>query len=205
MIKTLEDVRIYSEDRSARSPLIADEIRIPSPGLSSDELARVREALPGLPNSFLEVVAQLDLEAAQIEFFLSPCSYGKRRGEMVRCLLERNSDENYFFDLLTDNQLYEVGSWEGDPICVATRNATRPGEVTRIDHETQTMNRIANDFEQLVIGLGRLNEQDRESGPRGQVGVELFLMSVSEDFGLDDEQMQEWTWLAEMSLLDEDD
>jgi hypothetical protein len=203
MIKTLQDLHLYSRAQSADEPLIGDEILIPSPGLSADELTRVRAALPNLPEDYLHVITELDLESAQIDFSLSPCSHGKRRGEMVRCLLERNSEENYFFPLLTENKLYEVGDYEGDPLCVSGRDATNPGEVVRLDHEVQTLHRVANSFEQFVLGLGRLWEQCIETSRRGEEVVNSFLTSIKQDFGLDDEQIEEWTWIVEMSLLEE--
>jgi hypothetical protein len=202
MIKTLQDLHLFSKTQAADERLIGDEILIPSPGLSAEEVARVRAELPGLPDSYLSVVKELDLESDQIEFQLSPCSHGKRRGDMVRCLLGRNSEENYFFPLLTENKLYEVGDYEGDPVCVSGRDAAHPGEVIRVDHEVQTLHRMANNFEQLVIGLGRLWEHYGDSGPRGQEGVDVFLTSIKQDFGLDDEQLQEWTWVSEMMLDD---
>jgi hypothetical protein len=206
MIKTLEDVQIYWEQDAIGSephPL-ADAVRIPAPGLPADEITRLRSALPGLPDDYLDVIAKLDLETAEIQFCpMTTCSYGKRRGEMVQCLLKRNSDENWALELLTEHLWYEVASWNGDPICVASRDSAHPGEVFRIDHETQSIYRIANSFDQVVIGFTRLDDQDRTSGPRGEEGAELFLTSVKEDFDLDDEQMEEWTSIAEILLYED--
>jgi hypothetical protein len=205
MIKTLEDVRVYSEESAADSPSIADELRIPAPGLSADEVARVRAALPGLPDNYLAVITALDMEIAEFQFTrLTPSSSGSRRGEMVKALLERNSDENWAFELLTSHKMYEVGSYNnGDSICVAAQDSRAPGEVVWLDHETQEFRRVANNFEQFVVGLARLDEQYSASGPRGAEGVEFFAASMREDFALDDEQMAFWISFAEMTFDDD--
>jgi hypothetical protein len=158
MIKTLEDVRVYSEENAAGSPSIADELRIPTPGLSTDEVARLRAALPSLPDNYLAVITELDLMEAQFQFTsLSPS--GSRRGGMAKALVELNSDDIWAYDLLNKHKLYWVGSSaSGDPICVAAQDTPVPGEVIWLNHETQEFYRIANSFEQFVVGLARLDE-----------------------------------------------
>jgi hypothetical protein len=204
MIKTLEDVRIYWEKDADGNP---DENRIPAPGLSSDDVTLTRAALPGLPDNYLDVISRLDFEAAGIQFTsLSPSSYGSRRGEMVKALVYLNSNEIWAFDLLSKHKLYWIGSsGSGDPICVAAQDTPVPGEVIWLNHETQEFYRIANNFEQFVVGLTRLDDQDRVSGPRGEEGVEFFVTSIRDDFALDDEQMDFWITFAEMTLDDWDE
>jgi hypothetical protein len=201
VIRTLEDLHAYFQLKDAADDEPGDEIRLRKPGLSAAEIARLRELLPELPDDYLEILSRYDVEGLNIQFHsLSPFHNAFKRGVLVERLVEANQEPSWCSDILKQHRLLEVGSVDGDPLCIASRDAALPGEVFLLDHEWVRLVRFASRFEDLLIGLGRLDEQQQVTGPHGPAGVQLFLASIRDDLDLDDEQMKEWTSLAEMTL-----
>jgi hypothetical protein len=106
------------------------------------------------------------------------------------------------WDFIDQHRLYHVADYEGDIICVIREGRANAGQVIRIDMScppTPEPHRVARSFEQLVIGFGRLREQFLD-GCLGPAAIARVLIALQRDFELDEEQMEEWTWFAEVAL-----
>jgi hypothetical protein len=208
VIQTIADL-IEMTEREADStekqgfPTIAEQTRLRSPGCSIEEIARLREALPGLTESYLNVAAQVYLPNVSIGY-LSLAPGGLRDGNLFNRLTKFNSPASPQWDYVDDHNLYEVAHYPGSLVCVAREGTVRPGEVVRVDYEwggvdDLVLHRTTWSFEQLLLGFGRIREQ-RLAKRRGPEVIDEVLRSLRKDFGFDDEQMEDWTWFASEAL-----
>jgi len=213
MIQTLEELIAQSEREAARFeaegfPTIANETRIRTPGCSPEEIARIRETLPGMPGSYLGIAAKVSLPNISIgDFGFAPG--GLYDGDLFNRLTDENSDASPQWDFVNKHGLYHVADYPGSLICVSREGTAHPGEVVQVDYEwggvdDLQLRRVAWSFEQMMLGFGRIHEQclaERE----GPEVVEEVLSSLQANFDLDEEQMQVWTWFVEEKLGGEAD
>jgi hypothetical protein len=97
---------------------------------------------------------------------------------------------------------YHVADYEGDMICVVRDGLPNAGELIRMDlicPPTPELHRTAQSFEQLLFGFGSLREQHVEErfGPEA---IDEVLSPIRAELGLDEEQMEDWTWFAVVAL-----
>jgi hypothetical protein len=201
MIRTIQDLVALTEREVAMDPVLADEILLRSPGCSPTEITELRAALPGLPESYLSVAERVSLPNVSIGYLnLAP---GRRQdGSLLKRLTHANSSAWPLWGFVAKNGLYHVADYEGDMICVVREGRPNAGEVLRMDLScppTPELHRTAQSFEQLLLGFGSLREQHVEErfGPEA---IDEVLTSLQEEFGLDEEQLEDWTWFAEVAL-----
>jgi hypothetical protein len=205
VIQTIEELVALTDADAATEtlPLIADELRLRVPGSSLDMLERIRAALPGMPVSYLEVAAKIDLSFVSINgLVVAP---GKRNEDnLLTRLTNANSPASPQWDYVEDHCLYEVAHYPGSLVCVRRENTERPGEVVRVDYEwggvdNLVLRRTSWSFEQMLLGFGRIKEQFFAER-RGPEVIDEVLGSLRTDFGFDEEQMEDWARFASEAL-----
>jgi hypothetical protein len=184
-------------------PEVANEIRLRTPGCSDEEIARLRAALPGLSESYLAIAARVALPIVAIGF-LQLAPGGLHDGSLFDRLTDVNSTAWPLWAFVDEHNLYHVADTDGSLFCVVREDAKHPGEVYRVDYEwggidNPQLHRVAWSFEQLLLGFGRISEQ-AQAGRFGPHAVTEVLDSMREDFGLDEEQLQDWSWTVEEAL-----
>ncbi len=201
MIDTLEDLVAHLERAAEAEPALADELVLQEPGCSDEELARLNALLPGLPESYLSILQRIALGGVTIGYFvLSPPLSGV--DSIVDALVLANAEPNFFAEAVADRHLFTVAAHESDWLCVAGQDAQRVGEVWRIDlgyGREPMLSRVANGFEQLLIGAGRLDEM-AVAGAEGWLPVADFVDAMR-SLGLDDEQLGNWRYFAEAAFV----
>jgi hypothetical protein len=206
VIQTLDELVFLSniEANSAAAegfPENANEIRLLKPGCTTNEIVRIREELPGIPESYLSVAAQVALPNVSIGF-LNLAPGWPQDGSLPDRLVDANNPRWPLWEFVDYHDLYHVAEYEGDMICVVRDNQSRAGEVIRMDLScppTPELSRVAWSFEQLLLGFGRLREQFLQERLGSEV-INEVLASLSDDYHLDDEQLADWTWFAEVAL-----
>ncbi len=201
MIETLEDLVVHLERVVEAEPDLAEEIVLRSPGCTEDEIARLREVLPGLPESYLSILRRFILGGVTIGYFvLSPPMSGSV--SIVDALVLANGERNAFSTETAQRQLFIVAANESDWLCVAGESAQRPGEVWRIDLGSGSeplLSRVADSFGQLLIGAGRLDEM-AAAGAEGWLPVEDFVDAMRL-LDLDEEQLLNWRFFAQGAFV----
>jgi hypothetical protein len=154
VIGSIQELVDFFEAQAVADPELSDELRIEQPGIGQADQARLRAALPLLPDSYLEVAIRISLSGRSIGYIRLTPPGG---GGIVSVLIEANqSSANPFLDRLKEEQVIEVGSVEGDPLVVAPG----VGEVYLLIHDDPGMplRPIASSFENLVLLAGNLEQ-----------------------------------------------
>jgi hypothetical protein len=200
VISSLEDLVRFTRKRASEEPQFADELELRVPGLSPAELDRLATALPGIPASYLECLAHLELRGVTLGVFnLQPAA----AQETVEWLIDVNRPGDYLYvTYLAPNRLYHVASWGTDPICVARDLPDQAGgEVVGVDLEGGSeprLYRAAPSFASAMVAAGRMLELAADPALAGQAGLEQFIASLV-DLGFDDEQQESWHYLIGIS------
>ncbi len=203
MIETLEDLVVHLERvaEAEPEPALAEELVLRPPGCSEGDVARLMALLPGLPESYLSVLRRFALGGVTIGYFvLSPPMGGN--DSIVDALVLANGERNAFSEETAERRLFIVAANESDWLCVAGEDAQHPGEVWRIDlgyGPEPLFSRVADSFEQLLIGAGRLDEM-AGGGAEGWLPVEDFVETM-QSLRLDDEQLGNWRFFAEAAFV----
>jgi hypothetical protein len=195
VINSLDDLERRSRQWAEDVSELSDEFVLGGPGLPPSEIEQLRKDLPGLPDSYIACLARFDLAKVGIGYFgLAPTPRAKRDvGERLRLA---NSDANPFADLLREADLYEVASFEGDPVTVRAAGSTRPGEVVWIDTTKRpdlVARPLAPDFETFLILAGRLYD----AGDDGEA-VDGFFARLG-DFDVPSAATDAWRAVASIS------
>jgi hypothetical protein len=207
VIRTIDELIALTEREAASLDAegfssIAQETRLRTPGCTPDELARIRVALPGLPESYLAITARVSLPNITLgDLQLAPGPFNEM--SLFDRLTEENGPNSPQWGFVNHHGLYHVASYPGSLVCVNRDGTEHPGEVFEVDYGWGGINdlqlrRVAWSFEQMMIGFGRIREQ-RLAEREGSEVVEAVLSSLQADFGLDDEQMEVWYgWVEEV-------
>lgn len=199
MIQTLDELVALTEAVAATEPLIADDLRLRSPGCTPEEIDQLRSALPDLPESYLSVAARIALSYVSMNGLVVAPGRSNADDLLTR-LTEANSPASPQWDYVEDYGLYEVAQYDGSLICVAREGTASAGEVVRVDYswggiDNLVLHRTAWTFEQLLLGFGRIKEQFFAKR-RGSEVIDEVLSSLRTDFCFDEEQMEDWTWFT---------
>ncbi len=194
MISTLDELQRYTEERAERSPAIASRVLLRSPGLGAEDAARLARDLPGLPQSYLDVAQRFALASVELGMAgLRPRDLG---GDgLADRLVVANGPDNPVVGFLRDNDLYEVASWETDPIAVVREGAERrPGEVVWVDitsAPSYSVSPLAADFATFMLLAGRIYQA-------GHIGAGVD--EVLDGLPVDEQQAESWHALGSMVL-----
>ncbi len=173
MIKSIEELQIYILKMSDRfeGPLFKRDLMMTSPGCSKKEIEKLKEVLPGIPESYTKWVEAVNLNGISIGYFgVSPFSFNL--GGMVANLIEGNEEGVMFWKQAQKYHLYSIANDSSDTgIFVATASSPyKEGEIISIDasiyvekdNPEKWIDRLAKDFEQFLIIAGNLNQVHRE-------------------------------------------
>lgn len=194
MIKNVDDLKIFSEQVAQRFPIIANEIRIFSPGCSGDEVDRLKNELPNIPDSYLGVAKDIHLAGVSIgPLALWPRMFGVY---LVDALIAANRDiSNPHLNVYRSNRLIEVARWEANPVCLAdVSHGEQVGRVYLINVAsgiTPSVISVANNFSDLLLVAANACSVgfDYESEP--VAGLEEFKRRLSA-FGLVEHEREFW-------------
>ncbi len=193
MIASLEDVKAYAEERARKNPVVASRILMRSPGLNNEGRRRLRRELPGLPDSYVDCAERYSIGTVELGMAaLRPRSFGGE--DLVDRLVMANGPANPVFGFLQARGLYEVASWESDPIGVKGRGAPDEGEVFWVDISSGgdfIVSPLAPDFAAFMVMAARLWQ-----GVHTGADIEEILQGVQ----LSPWQQEGWRSLGSMVL-----
>jgi hypothetical protein len=111
-------------------------------------------------------------------------------------LVVASGPDNPVVGFLRDHDLYEVASWETDPIAVVREPSAerRPGEIVWVDITSDpsfTVSLLAADFATFMLLAGRLYQA-------GHTGAAVDEVVAGQ--AVDDRQVESWRALASMVL-----
>lgn len=210
MINTLSDLiamthREAAENENGEFPSLAEELRLITPGCTAEEIANLRKAFPGLPESYLEVAAAISLPRKSIGHF-ELATGGRREGSLGDFLKRANSPEFPLWPIVAKVHFYFIAGFFRHLICVRRKGLDGAGEVFMIVLSQPPSFRVvpfADSFEQVLIGFGRVRELWRADRV-GNEGVAAFVDSMQRDFRLSDVQSQLWRIIASYELWSPD-
>lgn len=158
MIQNLDDLVEFTERRGIQRPLLRDGIVIERPGCSQATIDKIRDFLPGMPTSYLDVVKAIRVEGIAIGYFeLAPTSH--KAADLAEKLLDWNANAG-LHSRFEEDGVYEVASWEADPICAVYRNGDNDiGELVmyNVGNPIEPANVLANDYLQFLLLAGNLD------------------------------------------------
>jgi len=204
MIGNLDELVAYAERTANALPELSEEIRILRPGCPPDLIATLRETLPGLPESYLSVLEAIAIDGIAIGYFqLTPSSSqatnlaDKLRGFNDPTLTPMA--EHY-----RRHGVYQVASWEADPICVAHSDGTvKIGQVVKYNAADPTTAPVvlADGFEQFLIIAANLDDIRSKYGGEPARALDAFKTYLSPMVaGRQDDMESTWTDIATVVL-----
>jgi hypothetical protein len=202
MIRTLDELVAFTERLAAEDPELADVLRIERPGCSPEEVEELKSMVPGIPDSYLQVVQAIRVNGASIGYFqLSPSA---SRTASLAAKVRTYSDPAVSGMARHARRVgaYLVAYWEADPIGVVHSPGTyRPGQVVLFSPGKPPAV-IAESFEQFLLIAGNLDESRALIGVHGSgASKDAFLSSLA---SLVDRQQTElrpmWEKIADVVL-----
>lgn len=199
MLSSLKDLQSYVlHDLDETADIIFKRpCMMTSPGCSPEELEKLKEALPGIPESYIKAVKAYNFNGIAIGYFeVSPWSF-KPEG-MVANLIEGYKADDHK-EYAKKYNLYLIATRPDYGIYVATAESPfQEGEIILMDLEIfgeqdnleRWIFRLAKDFEQFLIVAGNLNQIHREikkdDSNRDEKKKEFFnrlrILGVSEEY-----------------------
>ncbi len=160
MLTTLLELAEFTERLGQSVPdSVRDRVVIRRPGCTPAEVAQLKAALPGLPESYASIIAAFDLRDVEIQYFELSINSPRSLGFVER-FIDRNDADNFPEMLrLAREGVYWVASFEADPICVAHKDADfRRGNIIWHQHDSPDSKGmlLADDFEEFLLILGNL-------------------------------------------------
>ena len=158
MIRNLDDLIGYTRKLGDKLPALRDSIVLERPGCTLEVANEIGEALPGIPESYLDVAKAIRLVGIAIGYFqLAPNSYNGT--DLLEKLVDCNST-TAMRSRFDDDGVFQVASWEADPIAVVHRSGRHAvGEVLKYNagNPEQDAAALANSFEQFLLLAGNLD------------------------------------------------
>lgn len=203
MIRSIIDLEKYTQKIADQYPEDADEIILKSPGISKEEEQIILKNIPKISTVYLDCAKRLNLMGVKFGyFFLWPAP--KTEFNLSKIIIDANSDKNPYKRILMENGLAQVALWEADPIVVANTDS-KYGEdrVFKINTGSPKLNlqNLANNFEDLLIIIGNLDETTLTSDKADEEAVSEFLEKVKYLIK-DEDTLNTWRSIAEIVILD---
>lgn len=156
MISSIDELVAFTQRRAASVP---HRIGITRPGSSIEAVARVAKQLPGIPTSYLSVIRELALDRVAIGYFwLSPEGF-PGRDLTERVIACNDPSQNPLEGLFRRQRVYQVASWEADPIAVVhAEGLFKVGQTVLYNSGNfeDTPEVIGNAFEDFLLLVGNL-------------------------------------------------
>jgi hypothetical protein len=199
MIKDIDDLKRYTDAVAQRFSIIEDEVRMVSPGCEPNELKRLKDELPNIPASYVEVVSALRLVGISIgQFALWPRPFGNG---LVDAVITANSDSsNPHLKIYQAHGLIEVARLEANPVCVAdSKQSGRSGQVFLVNVAAgpdPSIVFLANNFKDFLLQAANVHSVSLEYENEPSAGLDKLRACLSA-FGLTDSDQSFWLRLAE--------
>lgn len=207
MISNIQDLQDYVLEKARQYDDINYKRRflLTSPGCAPAEIAEIKKALSGMPDSYLRVAERVNLNGITIGYLrLSPGSYYP--GGMAENLISNQKDR--LTPYARRYHLYLVGGKSSYEVYVATSSSCfAEGEVIAIDYQideedplgaeeklTPWILPLAKDFEQFLIATGNLHQvtcQVREDFFNEKQKEEEFI-EILRQLGIEEKYLPAW-------------
>jgi hypothetical protein len=209
MIQNLSELQAFTRQRAQRAERIPSRRHktiLESPGCSEQECDYLRSVLPGLPESYIDCIRQLDLNGAITGYFRwSPSVLPN--GSLAANLIDANTSAHHpWIPFFQHYGLYLFAAFEGDPIGIARSEVGQAGggvfRVLRLGPIPE-IRPFADSFEACLLLAGNLTAaRDRYDGVGdGRDAVQTFL-GMLPHFQLSDKATAEWKTIGKVVLLD---
>jgi hypothetical protein len=160
MIANIDELISYTQKLGDALPELRDSIVLQKPGCSAKITDNLKRVLPGIPESYVTVIKEVELNGVAIGYFhLSPSPYSGHNvaEKVISC---NDSAQNPLVGTHRKHGLYQVGSWEADPICVAFENGSfLMGQIVKynIANPVEMPVVLAEDFVTFLLLAGNLD------------------------------------------------
>ncbi|QOL19884.1 hypothetical protein [Candidatus Bodocaedibacter vickermanii] len=198
MILNLEDLFQFMKKHAKEEPLIAEDIMISAPGISTDETNRMIEAFPTLPNSYLSFITKYDVKQIDLAGYeISVCN--QKSNNFAREMIFWNGATERRYPISKRHDLVYFGSDGFDEFFVAgTKSDYKEGEILSIDHECYEdksipIKRVAPDYETFLIICANKYQLQMN----GEQGLETFMKELRlrlDALNLPKEYYDYWVW-----------
>lgn len=207
MLTSIQDLVQYSKRQAAKWPEISSRIEIREPGFSAVEIHELNARMRGLPQSYLSILARLDLRGISIGFFeLTPGDLEKI-GLAQSLLLNNDSSKSPYARFADRDRTILVAAYEAEPIGVAsTTCVTWPtGTMVLYDHENLDSQpaELSRSFEDLLLTAGNLDsirDKASEDSSSAEAIAEFDRYLQSNNRFFTPQMMQTWRAIAEVIL-----
>jgi len=199
MIHNLDELMAYADQKAEALPELAAETRIVRPGYPPHTIAALREACPGLPDSYLDVVKCLALDGISIGYFQLTLSASRSTNKADALRSFNNPTVTPMAAQYGHHGVYQIAAWDSDPICVAhSEGPFRIGQIlkysTAAPRDEPAV--LADSFAQFLLIAANLDEirgryADIEEPARALEDFREYLAPITK--GRQDEM--EWAWM----------
>lgn len=159
MIANIQELAEFTRRLGDKIPHLRDGIALKQPGYSQEAINGTAAKFPEMPESYWSLVRTLKLDGVAIGFFqLSPQAY--EGVNLLEKLSRCNTSTNPFHNTNQHYGLYQVASWEADPICVAFRDGPfKKGQIVKynVGNPNALPDVLADSFEQFLLLAGNLD------------------------------------------------
>jgi hypothetical protein len=206
VITSIDELAAFTRTLADKLPELRDSIVLQQPGYPQDALDFLSSELPGIPQSYLSVVKSFRLDGIAIGYFqLSPQSFDGNN--LIEKLIACNkSGANPFAERHQQHGVYQVASWEADPICVVYKDGPyKKGQIVKYSVENPTARPIvlADTFEQFLVLAGNLDaiRDSYSESDDSSVGLSEFRMCLAQLASQNKEIIPAWEAIASIVLL----
>ncbi len=174
MINNLEEAKAYSVLVCKESPEDKDRLNLNSPLVDAEAL---KVTIQSLPKSYCDVAGQVALKGKVSGYFLLwPEAFDK--GTLVDTLVEANSEKSPFAEYFQRIGVYQVASYEAEPIVVVCEGMFNEGDVLKVDIGNPAFNtsKLASSFEEFLLIVVSLEKAVMTN--QGKAAFDAFLDDV---------------------------
>lgn len=202
MIKTLNDLVRYTKQKSARIPVIAEEIELKELSPNSLSFVASGNVISSLPLNYVQVANKLSLKGVSIGT-LRLYPYSKKSSSLQESIVDVNTQvANPYIDFYVEHDLVEVANLEADIVCIRRANSLDEGTVFLISTSAglkQQPRELASSFEELLILRGNMDDVlDQFNDVDAQV---LEFRKRLKELGVRKDLQEVWMELLSMELL----
>jgi hypothetical protein len=175
MITTLEQAAAFLKRWSGEMPGEPTWSQLTPPGIGEIECTQIKNALPGIPESYLRVARSYVLAGVSLPFAFELSPIGSKGESLPEMLCAGNGPGMGVYNRLVKLGLIHVAGWEADYICCyPDTNPDKAGMVCCIsDYSVSDPWLLAPDFESFILLVCNLGEVCKAGQP-SQESVRSF-------------------------------
>jgi hypothetical protein len=199
-LKSLQS-KLLLEGELENNPVFKREYMMKSPGCLYEKIIFLKESIPELPQSYINILGLYWVNNIVIDSFdISVRSYDN--DNPVDGILDAHQDPFFPKEFMAKHNMYQIGSYETDLICITSgTNTFHHGEILYVDEgfdiydpQDEQIHPLAKDFEEFLIIAGNLDEVHTEVGSNDSNYEEKkaeFLARLK-DLGVDEKYYPTW-------------